>query len=281
VVWPYQHGGPMKIDVHQHVWPADYVRWLHEQGVGCAPPEWTARRALAAMDRHGIGTAVLSVPWPGVHLGDADQAAAWARRVNEAAAECVRDHPARFGFFATLTLPDVNTALEEAAYALDELHADGVVLLAHPSPASPGFTPLLAELDRRRAVVFVHPAEPAVPDGLLGLTRVAFDLVRSDVPRRFPGIRFLLAHGGGVLPCVAHRLALESRRGLDEFRHFYLDTALCGASACLREFARPDHVLHGTCWPHASDDVIEHLGGRLGHDVGRGNAEKLLPRLGG
>src|SRR5262245_41370025 len=106
-----------RIDVHHHLLPAGYVRWLHEQGItdagGWAIPEWPADGAVAAMDRHGIARGVLSLSAPGTHLGDAAAAATWARRVNETAAECVKDRPDRFGFFATLTLPDVDTAVGE------------------------------------------------------------------------------------------------------------------------------------------------------------------------
>jgi predicted TIM-barrel fold metal-dependent hydrolase len=165
---------------------------------------------------------------------------------NEAAAECVKDHPNRFGLFATLTLPDVDGALQAASYAFDELSADGIVLLANSRGnylGNPGFDPLMAELDRRGAIVFVHPTElpgPAAPgippfaaDFLLDTTRAAFHLVRNDVPSRYPDIKFILAHAGGFVPYAAHRLALTiaeaTRRDLpqvlDAFRSFYFDTA--------------------------------------------------------
>ncbi|MEV5517742.1 amidohydrolase family protein [Streptomyces flaveolus] len=75
--------------------------------------------------------------------------------------------PDRFGFFATLTLPDVEGAVAEAGHALDELGADGVVLLANSKGVYLGdsaFDPLMDALNRRSAVVFVHPsALPADP----------------------------------------------------------------------------------------------------------------------
>jgi 6-methylsalicylate decarboxylase len=247
-----------RIDVHHHLLPADYVRWLHEQGVtdagGWQLPEWSARQAIDAMDKYSIATAVLSLSAPGVHLGDATQAAGWARRVNETAAECAKDHSDRFGFFAPLTLPDVDGTLDTAAYAFDELSADGVVLLTNSRGGylgSPGFDPLMAELDRRGAVVFLHPNElpgpaaagipPFAADFLLDTTRAAFNLVRNDIPGRYPGIRLILAHAGGFVPYAAHRLALtiadQTRRDLpavlDAFRSFYFDTALSSSPVTL------------------------------------------------
>jgi hypothetical protein len=63
----------------------------------------------------------------------------------------VSRRPSRFGFFATVTLPDVEGALAEAAYALDVLHADGIVSLANNDGrylVDPAFAPLLEFLHR-------------------------------------------------------------------------------------------------------------------------------------
>lgn len=97
----------------------------------------------------------------GVHFGEAGDARGPARHVDESAAELAERRTGRFGFFATLTLPNVDGAIAEAEYAFDELHADGVILLANIDGqylSEQPFDPLLAELDRRNAVVFVHPA---------------------------------------------------------------------------------------------------------------------------
>ena len=123
-----------KIDVHAHYLPADYREALiangHTEPDGFPVlPEWSAEAHLAMMDRVGIGTSMLSVSSPGVGFGE--DPAAWARRVNDAGARTVRDHPGRFGLLASLPLPDVEAARVELAYALDDLGADGVVLLTN------------------------------------------------------------------------------------------------------------------------------------------------------
>ena len=123
-------------------------------------PAWDMNAALASMDRLDIATAVLSISSPGVHFGDGPAARALARAVNESGAQAVGAHPARFGLFATLPLPDVEASLAELAYALDTLQADGIVLLTNHQGAhlgDPRFEPVFAELDRRGAVVFIHP----------------------------------------------------------------------------------------------------------------------------
>ncbi|MFG2004350.1 amidohydrolase family protein [Spirillospora sp. NPDC048911] len=299
-----------RIDVHQHMVPAAYAAWLRDHGItapgGRELPEWSPALALELMDRQGIATAILSLSTPGVHLGDDREAATAAREFNEYGAELVKDHPERFGLFATLTLPDVDGAVAAAAYALDDLSADGVVLLANSRGVylgDPAFDPLMAELDRRGAVVFVHPAElpgPAAPgippfaaDFLLDTTRAAYNLVRHDVPRRFPGIRFILAHAGGFVPYAAHRLAIalfaETGRDLDlilaGLAGFYFDTALSSSPAALpslSSFPPPGHVVYGSDWPFAPELAVSYFNEPIAADeaIGR-NARVLFRRLEG
>jgi predicted TIM-barrel fold metal-dependent hydrolase len=210
-----------------------------------------------------------------------------ARDVNEFAAEVARAHPARFGFFATLTLPDVDGALVEAAYALDALGAAGVVLLANTHGeylGAPAHEPLFAELNRRGAVVFVHPSTlpgPAVPglppfaaDFLLDTTRAAYRLVQNGVVRRHPDLKIILSHAGGFLPYASHRLMatmlLEGGRApadlLEDLRSFWFDTALSGSPAALpslHAFAKPGHVVFGSDWPYAPAPAVRYFTGQL------------------
>src|SRR5262249_42871416 len=154
-------------------------------------------------------------------------------------------------------------ALEEATYALDELGAAGVILLANTRGrylGAPEDEPLLAELDRRHAVVFVHPAElpgpridgipPFAVDFLLDTTRAAYRLVHSGAVRRHPNLRIILSHAGGFLPYASHRIAaaMVAQGGrspgeeLEDLRSFYFDTALSGSPAALPSvlaFAKP------------------------------------------
>lgn len=305
-----------RIDVHQHILPPPYVAWLRSKGIqeagGRELPAWSAEGALRVMDDHDIATAILSVSTPGVRVDtkrDDAEARSMARAVNEFAAQVARDHPDRFGFFATLTLPDVDGALEEATYAFDVLGAAGVILLANTQGrylGEPDDEPLLAELDRRGAVVFVHPAElpgprvggmpPFAADFLLDTTRAAFRLVQTGAVRRHPNLKIILSHAGGFLPYASHRLLLtllaEGGRGpaeiLEDLQSFYFDVALSGSPAALPSlmaFAKPGRVLFGSDWPYAPATAVSYFTGHLDafaldhRAVNRANAEALFPRL--
>ncbi|GAA3614732.1 amidohydrolase family protein [Nonomuraea rosea] len=294
-----------RIDVHQHLVPEPYARWLRSRGVdapgGRPLPSWSPAQALELMDRQGIATAILSLTTPGAYLGDGSDAADVARQANEYAAQLAADHPGRFGFFATLTLPDVTAAIAEAAHALDELSADGVTLLANSDGTylgDPAFDPLMAALDERAAVIFVHPAQlpgpviegipPFAADFLLDTTRAAYTLVKHDVPRRFPNLRFILAHAGGFVPYAAHRLAIsvfndtgrDLNQILDDLSGFYFDTALSSSPAALPSllaFARPGHVLYGSDWPFAPELAVAYFNTWADDDaVNHGNARELF-----
>jgi len=281
---------PDRIDVHQHVLPPRYAAWLRENGIrpgGVDVPDWSRPAALKFMDSHGIATGVLSVSTPGVHLGKDTEARKWAREVNEYTADLVRSDPGRFGLFATLTLPDVDGAIAEAEYALDTLHADGVILLANNAGrylGDPGFAPLLAYLHHRQAIVFVHPGElpgdpvPGIPtftaDFLLDTTRTAISLILSGAMKKYHGIKFILAHAGGFVPYIAYRILLtmvsqenkarqlltladqkhQVPRLLAPLKRFYYDVALSSTPAALPslfEIAEPTHVLYGSDFPFA------------------------------
>ncbi|WCE00078.1 amidohydrolase family protein [Streptomyces sp. HUAS 31] len=202
-----------------------------------------------------------------------------ARSVNEFAAELVKNRPDRFGHFAVLPLPDVDGALAEAAHALDELDADGVLVLSNAHGrylGDPAFEPLWAELDARSAVILVHPTAPPGPpladvplplvDFPYDTTRAALHMTVRGVPRRYPRMRMILPHAGGFLPYAAQRFALAARLHTDatgdgggttpedfltDLRRFYFDTAL-------------------DAYPNWEP-------GRL-HAIDRGNAELLIPR---
>jgi 6-methylsalicylate decarboxylase len=158
---------PDRIDVHTHFLPDGYRAVLARHGqdaiAGAQVPDWSPKLHEEFMDRWGIRTSVVSIRDPGVYFGDADEAKETARLVNDAGAELIAADPQRWGGLASLPLPDLGNALEELEHALDTLLLDGVVLLSNVDGVylgDPSLTDLYAELDRRNALVFVHPAVP-------------------------------------------------------------------------------------------------------------------------
>ena len=300
-----------RIDTHHHIVPPAYREWLAGKGVdagGLPIPAWSADADLEVMDANNIQTAILSVSTPGVEPGELREARRMAREVNEYAATVVAEHPGRFCFYATLTLPDLDGALAEAAYAFDELDAAGVVIYANSKGTylgDPQFDPLMEELDRRHAAVFVHPSElpgPAVPgippyvaDFLLDSVRGAFNLCRSGTMDRCPNIKVLLSHAGGFLPYAATRLSFfasptgSPEDGMELLRRFYLDTALASspfALPSLLAFADPTHITYGSDWPYAPTLIVDKFTGTLDaykaadhRAINRGNAEQIFPCL--
>jgi predicted TIM-barrel fold metal-dependent hydrolase len=215
-----------RIDVHCHSMTPAYREAISALGPTIRTPEWTAQGTIDFLDRHGTAAAVLSLSVPGTHHGDDAKARSLARRCNQEAAEFVGRHPKRLGAFATLPIPDVDGACEEARYALDVLKLDGIGLLASYDGQYLGeaaFDPVLEILDERSAVVVIHPnnhpstgtVRQGISKGignflvefLFDTTRAALNLLFNDALHRFPNIRFILFHAGGTLPYAAWRVS--------------------------------------------------------------------------
>lgn len=314
------------VDVHQHPIPEHYKRALATIGIGGSGEnswaDWSEAAQLELMDRNGIAAAVNSIASPGVYFGDAKFAVRLARECNEGSARMIADHPNCFGAFAILPLPDVGAAIREAEYALDTLKLEGVCLLSHVGDRHLGQAPddeLYAELDRRNAVVFVHPLRnqarnmPAYgyPSGMtelvLDTTRAIHNLLWSGTFGKFPNIRWIMPHGGGTVPFLVYRMSamnnnprvaanLPGGSVASALRSLHYDVAECcapGPLKCLMEIADPSRVMFGSDFPFSrhrtpKDDVKSHIRAFEGFDgwdtatrraIESGNALKLFPRL--
>lgn len=221
--------GPPLIDIHHHAIP-DF--WFEAAKAGIAAqvggrigPQWTSwspESSLAAMDRQNVAMALLSISAPGVWFGDDMAGRALARRCNDALAAMVRSRPERFGFHATLALPDVEGSLREIDRAYDELKCDGVGLMTSYGArylGDPAFTPVLEALNRRKAVVYVHPVSPACCTTLMpyvspnfveflqDTNRAILSLMFSGALRRFRDISWIFSHAGGSMPMLTGRVS--------------------------------------------------------------------------
>ncbi|MCD4503170.1 amidohydrolase [Chromobacterium piscinae] len=308
-----------RIDVHQHVVPPFWAEALPAHGgdpSGWKSPEWSPQSAIAFMDSQGIATGVLSLTAPGVQGWSGQSKRDMARRVNEYTAGLVEHRPDRFGNFATVPLPDIEGSLREIEFAFDALKADGVVLLSNYGGqylGDPAFEPVWAELNRRRATVFIHPGKPGI-DAIAGMpgplvdypfdtTRTAVQMVLNGTLARHPDVNVILSHAGGFLPYASHRFA-ELAPGVrhdvpttEELlrlsQRFYFDTALSSARIALPSltaFAGVDRILYGSDYPYAPAavgasftaqlDACAELSAAEHAAINRRNALALFPRLG-
>jgi predicted TIM-barrel fold metal-dependent hydrolase len=273
---------PFRIDVHHHYTSPALLAMMKGRRTNQTFNEnWTLAKSLEAMDQGGVATAVVSTSDPGVFFGDYNAAAALARDCNEFQARMVADHPGRFGMFTTVPLPDVNLALAEIAYGLDTLKAQGVGMMTSYGGkylGDPAFAPVMEELNRRRAVVFVHPLMtscctglvPGVPEVVVEYqsetSRTIASLLFSGTTGRFPDIRFIFSHGGGTVPYLVARferlfngrpelVKLLPEGCVGALRKLYFDTAQAYneyAMAALTRLMPAEHILFGSDFPAAS-----------------------------
>ncbi len=312
---PFPEGG--RIDTHHHFMPKVFVETIGADRLASVTPtrtlpDWSVQRALDVCGSFGIAEGVLSIS-PGYPALAPAIERPLMRECNDAAATIRRDHPGKFGHFASIPMFNSGAALKEIEYALDTLNADGVVVFSNYDSkylGDPSFAEVWQELDRRKAIVFVHPTSPGddlagqPPQSILEFpfdtTRAAVSLIFAGVTVRHPGIRFVLSHAGGALPFLAGRvngaalLIPEIRENapdvMVEIRKFWFDTALSGnpsALAALLVVADPARILFGSDFPYAPDIGIRvNVAGanryltddRLRADIGRGNAARLLGR---
>ena len=224
--------GNRGIDIHHHFLPPFFVDALIRSGQPDAEKAgelaWSPEKSLAMMDASAIETAIVSMSLPGVSFHGADDPPALARQANEYAARMISDHPGRFGAFAELPVLDERAAFGELEHALDVLGLDGVTLHSNIRGRYLGderFDALLAELDRRRAIVFLHPNKAPGPgfndfvEFPHEVTRAVASLTESGALERYTHIRYILAYGGGTIPFIASRVTVV---GMDVFGNFLL-----------------------------------------------------------
>lgn len=279
---------PRRIDIHVHLIPQFYQDAAYEAGAGPAIgryPDWSPELALDLMDQSGIEVALLSLAQPGVQFGDPNKAATLARRCNDYSAGLNARWPKRFGSLAVVPMWDVGGAVAEIEHALGSLKHQGVCLFASYGGkflGDPWFDPVLAALDDRAAVVFVHPAlHPSsrtlelpwpgfMMEYVFDTTRAAVNLAFSGAIERFPRIRFVLAHAGGLMPYFAWRLSVSPMidKRLEQLsppavygrlRRFWYDNALSPTAetfACLKGVAPGNQIVFGSDWPFANSRVI-------------------------
>jgi predicted TIM-barrel fold metal-dependent hydrolase len=314
-----QKGAPGRtqlIDVHHHFAPPAWIAEVKGRPLlQPANTTWTPARSIEDMDRGGVAAALVSITNPGLWFGDAAATRRVTRACNEFGAKLMQDHPTRFGLFAAMPLPDVDGTLMEIEYAYDTLKADGIALFTSYGDIWLGngkFRPVMEELNRRKAVVHVHPtaanccrnleygAAPGSIEYGTDTTRAMIGVTFSGDAARFTDIRIIWSHAGGSAPFLAGRIDGGSRNApermpggfIHEAKKFYYDTAGAtnrGALASLLQLVPSSQVLFGTDFPPGGTSAeiskaLAEVGFFSEGDlrlIERENAVKLFPRLKG
>lgn len=307
------------IDIHHHFLPPFYLEALAQSGHPAAAEAealaWSPETSLAMMDKAGIETAIVSLSLPGASFTGAVDPAALARQGNEYAAGMIDDYPGRFGAFASLPMLDPQAAMAEVEYAFDSLKLDGVILLSNVRGRYLGdsdFDELFAELDRRKALVFLHPNQAPSPgfndfvEFPHEVTRALASLTESGGIERYHRIRYIFAYAGGTIPFIASRVTVV---GMDVFGSFlktmirYLqrvrimqrmnyDLAASTdpyAWGALYGLTKPTRILMGSNYPWTSPAAFNRQQVELRtfedldlpriESIERGNSLKLFPRF--
>ena len=287
------------VDFHNHYYPPEYVETLKnstsavkvtydESGNPCVhypgdynilvPGHRDIEYRRGVLEQHGVTTQVLSFTTPGVHVEPPAAAVTMARQINDAFARVVRKSHGRFTALATLPLNDPKASVVELERAMKELGLPGAMVFSnvnHVALADERFAPLWKKADELRAVIYIHPTDPAGVEAMLDYwlmplvgflmdtTLAAAKLVFTGVVERHPNIRWVLTHMGGATPYLAerwdrgYRAFAECRRNISKppteyLKHFYYDTVNFNPDAVrfAIAFAGADHILAGSDYPH-------------------------------
>lgn len=278
------------MDVHSHPVFAGQVERLERHGASLAEtfplPSYDVRKQLDFMEKAGIATSLLSMPPPNPYFDDRADARAAAREFNSECAKLKRQYPGRFMYCAALPLPDVEGAIEEAAFALDHLDADCVKIASNSRGlylGDPALDPLMAALNERGAVIVTHPHRPEpvnaaliantplpVNEYLAETTRAVLNMLSRNVLARYPGVKLLVPHCGAYLSLAIPRakalLPAMLKNGLMEdidweanLKGLYFDLAGTPSAEAVRQLLNitdASHILYGSDFPYQPDDVL-------------------------
>lgn len=252
----------MIIDVHHHVIGKNNPNFA-------SLPKWDMQIDAEENERLGIGGALLSLP--------VSSTPEQTRAINDFLAGFAAYDSKRYGLLACLPCADTDASFKEIEYACHTLHADGFCIPCNIGGMYIGddrMDEILAELDRRRAVVLLHPSKPGGETPQLSVidfsvyefpfdtTRAMMDLIYKGKLKKYPGIKWIVSHAGGAIPYLAYRLstvAEESRaisvskeEVLNSFKNLYYDLALStspGTFHTLKDVAGTSQIVFGTDAP--------------------------------
>lgn len=289
------------IDIHHH------AIFHNHKGI-LNLPKWSIESDNEALDRMGIKGALLSLPISGP--------VAVVRKLNTGLADLYSFNPKKYGMLASLPMGDIDGALLEIDFALNQLNADGFILPTNYQGTylgSENLLPILEELNKQNATVLVHPTLPAgdnlpifdrdlsVYEYPLETTRSVMDLIYNNRLAQYPNIKWIISHAGGTIPYLAYRLSIAGEWNgitqtpeqiLKSIKSLYFDLALSTAPnvfSCLQKIVESDHILFGTDFPLRFEAGVQKSITELNNFIGyttkdksnilTNNAERIFSRF--
>lgn len=277
-------------DVHSHIITPQYLQILAKHNAlneeTFPLPEWNIKNQLQFMEMANIKYSIISMPAPHPCYDDSEECKKIIRDINIASSEIKNQYPDKFKFLASLPLPDVESAIEEAKYALDVLGADGIKLSTNSRGQYIGdkeLDSLMEILNDRNAVVFIHPCRPAAyskniidttPLPLFEYpaetTRTVMNILSRNLLAKYPNIKMIVPHAGSFLPLaiprfrsiypVVHQKGLIGEVDIDKnLKNIYYDLAGNPTSEVIKELltiTTPEHIMYGSDFPYLSNNVL-------------------------
>ena len=256
------------IDIHHHA-----IFQNHKANLKL--PKWSIESDQEAMERMGICGALLSLPISGsVDI---------VRKLNTALADINSFNPKKYGMLASLPMRDIEGALLEIDFAINELNADGFILPTNYQGTylgSESLLPILEELNKHNATILVHPTLPAgdnlptferdlsVYEYPLETTRSVMDMIYKNRLIQFPNIKWIVSHAGGTIPYLAYRLSIagewqaitqSKEEVIKSLQTLYFDLALSTSPSVfssLQKLVSSDHILFGTDFPLRYEEYV-------------------------
>lgn len=282
------------IDFHAHPIPESFKQGLSDMGIdpleadGFPLPEWNEKDHIEFMDKTGIKLTVLSIPAPHINNGDNEKSRKYARLINEEMKQIVDKSNGRFKFAAVLPTPDVKGTIDEINYSFDKLGAVAVKISTNSNGiylGDPELDPIFEELNKRKAIVIIHPSRAqkfpnkvvtgdvaaALFEYPADTTRAVLNMAANNLMIKYPEIKFIVPHTGSFLPYMLERfksitsilIAKNQMKPVDveaNLKNLYFDIAGDPepiALDMLLKITNSDHILYGTDYPYTPTFILK------------------------
>ncbi len=318
------------VDVHNHLYPKEWMDYIetriesprmkrtgstsmvfylgdvpiaHVNRAGHYDPE--AR--IEDLDKYGIDIQILSLTIPSVELISADEGVIWAKRINDYLAKVCHKYSGRYYAYATLPYQDMDEAIRELDRAYKELGVKGIMMFSNINGkpiASPEFYPIYAKAEEYGLPILIHPALPLTGEAMkkvrlpyplfgftLDTTMAVVSLIFQGVLERFPKLKLIHSHLGGVVPYMVGRIddsfnnyskeyGLELPKAPSDYykRQVYVDSISyhLPAMRCCLDWLGPEHIMLGTDYAHPVGHIEEAIHYVRGMDLSEEDTDKIL-----